>query len=599
MADYYPLISRAVAALEKNNGENRRAIYERARAALLAQLRGVTPPLNESDITRERLALEESIRKVEAESARKFVETARQTAASRLRSAELRRRDEALAPRPRTAAPAAPAPAEARQWVELEPSSLPPRRFVSPPSPPQEQAPAAAPEVARRSWAPSPPAAFVGAHEAAPRFEEPLPPEPEAEPPPLPSPPEPLPSPPAAKRWSLFDFVRGKDARKVAAEPAAADEALAPAQPDTHEPPPLAPASMPDLDRVQRPYDRPQFDRSEPAMLDARAPQERMFERPLPEEPRAREDFAQPMLEPSYDDDAHPALSPEGREPPPPQDDEYEYEPQDEEVRPRPSYRDLTRGLAIAGLVISIGGLLLWQWPNMVSLYRSFRAPPVEATREAPPPAATTRPKITDRIEPGTQQAPAAPAPAPGAQPAAPAAQKVVLYEEDPGDPNGKRFVGSAIWRTEMVTPAPGQPPELAIRADVEVPERKLAMTWSLRRNTDKSLPATHTVEINFKLPADFPSGGISNVPGILMKQAEQTRGVPLAGLAVKVTPGFYLIGLSNLDADKDRNLQLLKERGWFDIPVVYNNNRRAILAMEKGTPGERAFADAFKAWKQ
>ena len=47
MADYYPLISRAVAGLEKNNGENRRALYERARAALLAQLRGVTPPLNE------------------------------------------------------------------------------------------------------------------------------------------------------------------------------------------------------------------------------------------------------------------------------------------------------------------------------------------------------------------------------------------------------------------------------------------------------------------------------------------------------------------------------------------------------------------------
>ena len=186
----------------------------------------------------------------------------------------------------------------------------------------------------------------------------------------------------------------------------------------------------------------------------------------------------------------------------------------------------------------------------------------------------------------------------PGAGGAA-VAQKVVLYEEDPADPNGKRFVGSAIWRTETVTPGPGQPPELAIRADVEVPERKLAMTWSLRRNTDKGLPASHTVEIMFKLPTDFPSGGISNVPGILMKQAESTRGVPLAGLAVKVTNGFYLIGLSNVDSDKDRNLQLLKERGWFDIPVVYNNNRRAILAMEKGTPGDRAFAEAFKAWKQ
>jgi hypothetical protein len=177
-------------------------------------------------------------------------------------------------------------------------------------------------------------------------------------------------------------------------------------------------------------------------------------------------------------------------------------------------------------------------------------------------------------------------------------AQKVVLYEEDPADPNGKSFFGWVIWRTETITPGPGQPPELAIRADIEVPGRNLAVTWALRRNTDKGFPATHTVEIMFKLPADFSAGGISNVPGILMKQALQTRGVPLAGLSVKVTPSFYLIGLSNVEADRDRNIQLLKERSWFDIPVVYNNNHRAILAMEKGTPGENAFADAFKAWE-
>jgi hypothetical protein len=53
------------------------------------------------------------------------------------------------------------------------------------------------------------------------------------------------------------------------------------------------------------------------------------------------------------------------------------------------------------------------------------------------------------------------------------------------------------------------------------------------------------------------------------------------------------------VESDQQRNIQLLKERAWFDIPVVYNNNRRAILAIEKGTPGERAFAEAFAAWKQ
>src|ERR1700756_5367553 len=71
MADYYPLINKAVAGLDKSTGEARRALYERARTALVAQLRGVQPALSESDITRERLALEEAIRKVEGDAARR------------------------------------------------------------------------------------------------------------------------------------------------------------------------------------------------------------------------------------------------------------------------------------------------------------------------------------------------------------------------------------------------------------------------------------------------------------------------------------------------------------------------------------------------
>ncbi len=86
-----------------------------------------------------------------------------------------------------------------------------------------------------------------------------------------------------------------------------------------------------------------------------------------------------------------------------------------------------------------------------------------------------------------------------------------------------------------------------------------MTMTWSLRRNTDQSLPASHTIEIMFNLPPNSPSGGVQNVPGVLMKQAEQTRGVPLAGLAVKVTPGFFLLGLSAVETDMQRNLQLLE----------------------------------------
>src|ERR1700722_1619904 len=71
MTDYHPLIARAVEGLDRSTGEARRALYERARTALVTQLRGVDPPLSESEITKERLALEDAIRKVEADAARK------------------------------------------------------------------------------------------------------------------------------------------------------------------------------------------------------------------------------------------------------------------------------------------------------------------------------------------------------------------------------------------------------------------------------------------------------------------------------------------------------------------------------------------------
>src|SRR5512141_611184 len=84
MADYYPLIARAIAGLDPSApGESRRALYERARAALIAQLRSVDPPLSESEITRERLSLEEAVRKVESEAAQRAREAARSGDASR------------------------------------------------------------------------------------------------------------------------------------------------------------------------------------------------------------------------------------------------------------------------------------------------------------------------------------------------------------------------------------------------------------------------------------------------------------------------------------------------------------------------------------
>ena len=46
---------------------------------------------------------------------------------------------------------------------------------------------------------------------------------------------------------------------------------------------------------------------------------------------------------------------------------------------------------------------------------------------------------------------------------------------------------------------------------------------------------------------------------------------------------GFFIIGLSAEEPEAERNEQPLKERSWFDIPIVYTNGGRAILTIEKG----------------
>jgi hypothetical protein len=252
---------------------------------------------------------------------------------------------------------------------------------------------------------------------------------------------------------------------------------------------------------------------------------------------------------------------------------------------------------------------------------------PVPLRSQPPPPTANpspqlfvppaSQPKISDRVgQPPAQSDTAQPVNSPGSCPVAAVAQRVVLYEEDPADPKDKQYVGSVIWRTEPIK-ARGKP-DIAVRADIEIPDRKFKMTMLFRRNLDSSLPASHTAELTFILPPDFSGGGVGNLPGILMKSNERAPsdcpriatypttiattkvascGTPLAGLAVRVTDGFFLVALSNVDADRARNIRLLTERSWFDVPLGCANQRRATIAIEKGMPGERAFKDAFAEW--
>jgi uncharacterized protein len=70
MAEYYSLISRAVADLPDNTGEARLTLYERARDMLVVMLRDQPQTVNESGLARERHLLETAIRKVEEDANR-------------------------------------------------------------------------------------------------------------------------------------------------------------------------------------------------------------------------------------------------------------------------------------------------------------------------------------------------------------------------------------------------------------------------------------------------------------------------------------------------------------------------------------------------
>jgi hypothetical protein len=501
MTDYHPLIARAVEGLQKSTGEARRALYERARTALVTQLRSVDPPLSETEITKERLALEDAIRKVEGETARKARTELRETRVS----AAPARRSEPVSPKPAGGA----AKSEAQRRAQLPPSAR--ERLLS----------ARAASLTREGIKGFRDAVGGGHGDAVTGGE-------------------------------IDSEQDTRDSYGVAAASAGIAESTE-ALPQRH---------------YAQPFEHMNSNAEHLERLDGR---ESEFE------------F----------DDHHPGAHSARYLPSP------TFAHEAEQSRPPRNYRGIAKLLLAIIIFAGVAVLVTWQWPNLAGAYHRIAQlrskPPAQST--AAPPAA--EPKFSGRVpQEGASQAPAA-GTAPAAQPPPAVAQRVVLYEEDPNDPAGKRYAGSAIWRTETVSPGAGLAPELAVRADIEIPERRMTVTWSLRRNTDQSLPASHTIEVMFNLPADFAGGGIANVPGILMKQSEQARGTPLAGLAVKVTDGFFLIGLSAVEADMQRNVQLLKDRPWFDIPIVYTNGGRAILAMEKGPPGDRAFAEAFAAWEK
>ena len=483
MAEYYAVLKKAVGGLDGGSAEARRAVYDKARNALIGQLKAIDPPLAASEISRQRLELEEAIRRVERETA-----------------------------------------AEAQ----------------------------------------------------APRYERPV----EREPVPSTAP-EP---PPASNQRSPQDIFRraiqDAETRGGAVERAPARGASPPGG-----------------------YTRPEY-RTDPPQGGTEA-----------------------RLAPDYDSDWQ-SRRPASSMPPDPYLDRQdrrqggrkrEYLEEDDtellERTARPSrLPTILLFVLILGMLGGLGALGWSQRAVIADLLGGIGQGP--STGEAPPEAAPTPPtdaadKSGDRlpgddsvrvVEPG-EGSPQAGSDAiadaiSGAPEAGDAlvAQRAVLYEE-PLDAAtavaGVTAIDAVVtWR--FVESGPSGP---EIEANLEVPDRAMKIRLSIRRNTDPTLPASHLVEAVVDTPADFPGKGIRSIPRLVFKLSEDERGLPLIGAAAKVADGFFWIALSSAESDIQQNLQLMRERLWIDLPIVYQTNQRAILTFEKGTPGDRVFQRAFAAW--
>ena len=69
MTDYYPVIARCLEELGQKDRLTRHELYWLARAELEVQLSSLDPPASRSEILCERAALDQAIRKIEAERA--------------------------------------------------------------------------------------------------------------------------------------------------------------------------------------------------------------------------------------------------------------------------------------------------------------------------------------------------------------------------------------------------------------------------------------------------------------------------------------------------------------------------------------------------
>ncbi len=661
MADYKELLRRAISALPENNGAARRAVYEKARSALVGQLRAIQPPLPARDITQHRLQLEDCIRQVEQEASEAVISLGRESALAARPAPTIapapRPAPQPVQPAPRpaqsapvpTPAPIAPEPAPKAAAVETPEEKPAPIVWHAPGKTAVQAEPVAPPKPAQTSIEDIIAEAAETSGVTVEVSDKPA--EPAVEPVGKKPTPAPVTTAPAPVRPSFFSRKAEPQPALVAASAGAA--ALAPriepmlgstalaSQPVVSEPvviePPLpVDTALSSVREVEVEQD------------DAREA-EGAIERAI--ETLDREARGEPT-EPLPD---RPAPAGEGVED---QDEDAGFALAGAERR---SGAGLTIFLIVfALLLVGVGGAGFWAWrEGYVDLDQMFGQSRVAVTE----PTTTTEPATTPTMDstapvgpstgdgatgPGNTATTAATEPTsaleitedrlePTPEPVTPTGTETVLpsingevkTEErlsgedtsiaatedpaasvDPADlagnqsllleasPNGQGgavpFSGTVEW--SQGTDEIGLP---TLLGQASIPARNLGVSITIRKNNDPVLPASHLMEISFNVPDTFIGGSIATLAGVLLKNEELVPGTALAGAAARVVGNSFLFALSASPADLTANTDLLRNRRWLDLAIVYGTGRNAILTLEKDEEAQALFDTVLAAWAQ
>jgi cytoskeletal protein RodZ len=206
------------------------------------------------------------------------------------------------------------------------------------------------------------------------------------------------------------------------------------------------------------------------------------------------------------------------------------------------------------------------------------------------PPPASPEPAASANSPAPTQQ-PVSPPPVAQKTPVSNEGRAFMVLEAQGSAPS--QFEGKVKW---AFAPDPAIKGQNALKALISFDTAGLTVDFSIARNLDAKLDASHTVMVIFEPKGDI--GNVKEMSAVEWRERESQNGTTLAGIVVPVQDNVFMIGLDKTDPAAARNLALLQTQKWMVFEIRFENGRRGAILVEKGANGEKTVADALASWK-